>query len=298
MSIAPSPQPHLRPPSRTGRLRRVSAPTVRYWLQTEVHVYAMAVAVSVLLAMVPFLIVMVSICDHVLRWHTATNAIYFALRDLFPDDMGSFIERNLRASVGRRPFQFVSLALLLFTANGIFVPLEVALNRIWGCAANRSYLRNQLVSLGLIFLCGGLFLLSITMTALNSRFIADMSATSEFLARLLSFATFKIAAVPVLMLMLFFVYWLLPNCKVPVKATLIASVWVGLALELVQDVNIALWPWFRLKMTAEYGPFAYSVTIVMYGFFAAMMVLAGAEWAARSSRPGPAAPIASAAGSG
>ncbi len=253
----------------------------------------MAVAVSILLAMVPFLIVMVSICEHVLRWRMATDAIYFALRDLFPGDIGAFIERNLRASVGQRPFQFVSLALLLFTANGIFVPLEVALNRIWGCRENRSYVRNQLLSLGLIFLCGSLFLLSITMTALNERFVQEMSGTSGFLAKLLAFATFKIAAVPVSILMLFFVYWLLPNCKVPVLASLKAAIWVGLLLEVIQYGNIALWPWLRVKMTAEYGPFAYSVTIVLYGFVAAMMVLAGAEWTARGAGPRGETPIAS-----
>jgi membrane protein len=45
-----------------------------------------------------------------------------------------------------------SMFLLLLTANGIFEPLEVALNRAWGVAKNRSHFKNQLISLGLIFL--------------------------------------------------------------------------------------------------------------------------------------------------
>jgi len=53
-----------------------------------------------------------------------------------------------------------SMFLLLFTANGIFEPLEVALNRAWGVAKNRSYIKNQIISLGLIFVCGGLALFS------------------------------------------------------------------------------------------------------------------------------------------
>ena len=36
----------------------------------------------------------------------------------------------------------------------------MALNRVWGIACNRSFLRNQLVSFGLIFACGGLAFLS------------------------------------------------------------------------------------------------------------------------------------------
>ena len=55
----------------------------------------------------------------------------------------------------------------MFTANGIFEPLEVALNRVWGIPENRSFVRNQLVSLALIFACGGLALASLMLTALN-----------------------------------------------------------------------------------------------------------------------------------
>ncbi len=258
-------------------------PVLRYWMRTEVHVYAMAIAVSILLAMVPFLIVMVSLCDRILRWRVATSAIYFGLNDTFPDEIGNFIVRNLKVTVAQRPFQIVSVALLLFTANGIFVPLEVALNRVWGCHENRTYLRNQLVSLGLIFLCGGLFLISITLTAFNSGFVAQLSGLSQMLARFVGVAAFKAAAVPVLMLMLFFVYWLLPNCKVPIGLSLRAAVWTGLVLELIQVVNVLTWPWVRHKVSLEYGPFAYSVTIVLYGFAAAMVVLAGADWMARQA---------------
>ncbi len=259
----------------------MSIPVLHYWMQTEVHVHAMAIAVSVLLAMVPFLIVMVSICDHVLHWHVAANAIYFALNDTFPDDIGNFIVRNLRATVAQRPFQIASVLLLLFTANGIFVPLEVALNRAWGCKENRSYLRNQLISLGLIFLCGSLFLAFIILTAFNSAFVSQLSGFSQFLSQLVGITLFKAAAVPVLMLMLFFVYWLLPNRKVPVALSIQAAIGTGLVLEIIQIVNIATWPWLRRKMSLEYGPFAYSVTIVMYSFIAAMVVLAGADWMAR-----------------
>ena len=47
------------------------------------------------------------------------------------------------------------------------MPLEVALNRIWGFPNNRSYFGNQLISLALAFSCGVLALLSIALTAGN-----------------------------------------------------------------------------------------------------------------------------------
>jgi len=145
---------------------RASAPTLGYWRRTEVHVFAFSVAANVLLSFYPFLIVMLSFCLHVLKWKDAADAVYFALNDYFPDQLGDFLHRNLKATVeSRGPFQIFSIVLLLFTANGIFQPMEIALNRIWRFPNNRSYLGNQLISLGLAFACGVLALLSIAMTA-------------------------------------------------------------------------------------------------------------------------------------
>ena len=251
-------------------------------MATEVHVYAFSVAANLLLSFFPFLIVMLSLFRYVFHWKAAVDAVFIALNSYFPDQMGAFISRNLVATVeSRGPFQLFSVLLLLFTANGIFEPLEVALNRAWGCSTNRSYFKNQLVSLGLIFACGGLVMLSLTLTALNTEYLARIAAPDSLASRLLGEAAFKLAAVPVSMLILFLIYWLLPNCKVPLRRILPAAVIVGLLLEALKYINLLTWPWLRHKLSGEYGPFVYSVTIILWGFFASLIMLAGAEWAAR-----------------
>ena len=58
-----------------GRFR----PTAHYLMETEAHVYALAVAASTLLAFYPFMTVMLSLCRDVLRWPAAQEAIYLAL---------------------------------------------------------------------------------------------------------------------------------------------------------------------------------------------------------------------------
>lgn len=271
------------PEGRLSRLLRSLSPTLRYCMETEAHVFAFSIAVSVLLSFYPFLIVMLTLFHDVLHWKTAEEAIYFALRDLFPDKIGVFIERNLRASVASRgPFRPVSVLLLLFTANGIFEPLEVALNRAWD-AVNRSYLKNQLVSLGLIFVCGSLAMASATLTALNQDYMAGVGYTGKIYS-LLSLAYFKAAAVPASMAILFLVYWLLPNRKVPALKILPAAILVGLILEGFKYMIVLTWPWLRAKLEKEYGPFVYSVSIILWSFLGAMIVLAGAEWSARLAR--------------
>jgi len=247
-------------------------------MQTEVHVYALAISASVLLSFYPFLIVMLSFCRDVLHWPAAVNAIYLALNDYLPGDLGAFIKRNLPS---RGPFQPVAMLLLLITANGVFEPMEVALNRAWGAACNRSYIRNQLVSLGMIFLCGGLALLSLILTGLNGEWVRSLAgphARLELWARLL---IFKVAAVPVGILVLFLIYWLLPNCRIRPGRVAPAAILTGLILESTKYVFLLIWPIVGARLDREYGVFRNSATILIWAFVSAMIVLAAAEWAAR-----------------
>ncbi len=267
------------------RLGRALLPTCRYLMQTEVHVFAFSVSAGLLLSFFPFLTVMLSICRYVLKWRAGVIAVYFALDDYFPDTFGQFIRRNFEVTVASRgPVQAVSLVLLFFTASGIFEPLEVALNRVWNCPNNRNYFKNQLVSLGLIFLCGALMLVSTTLTALNNEFLNDISIRHTPAANFIGLLLFKAAAIPMSMLMLFLIYWLLPNCKIKPARIVPAAIMVGFLLEILKYINLWTWPYLRTKLQSEYGPFYYTVTIILWGFLAALVVLAGAEWTARESQ--------------
>jgi uncharacterized BrkB/YihY/UPF0761 family membrane protein len=176
-----------------------------------------------------------------------------------------------------------SVFLLLVTSNGIFEPLEVAFNRAWGATRNRSYWKNQLVSLGMVFACGALVLLSLVFTAYNREWVAAWAGKGA-LATWLTLLLFKVAAVPVSILVLFLIYWLLPNCKVNPAQVAPVAIWVGLALELLKYLNILIRPFFVDKLDREYHMFQYSVTILLGSFVASLIVLAGAEFAARRGR--------------
>ena len=264
-------------------------PTAHYLMETEAHVYALAVAASTLLAFFPFLIVMVSFCRDVLHWPAAVQAIDLALGDFFAGEPGKFIVSNLHSYfliLGGK-IHLTSMLLLLFTANGIFEPLEVALNRAWGVTTNRSYIRNQLISLALIFACGGLALLSLMLTALNGQWISQWGGPPSGLLRFLNLAAFKIAALPIAILALFLVYWLLPNRPIEPARVAPVAIWVGLALEALKYVNILAAPLLTSKFHHEYFIFEHSVTILVWSFLAALIVLAGAHWTARHERPDP-----------
>jgi uncharacterized BrkB/YihY/UPF0761 family membrane protein len=272
-------------------VRRIAAGlalTFRYWMQTEVHVYAFSVAANVLLSFFPFLIVMLSVSRRVFGEPAAAAAIDLALRDYFPDALGQFLRRNLPRT---GPVEVVSIVLLLFTANGIFEPLEVALNRIWGIAKNRSFFRNQIVSLGLIFICGGLALISMMITALSQQSLRFAGVPPGWLRTILvggaasfSLLIFKILAIPIAALVLFLIYRFLPNGRPPLRRVIPAAIFVGLLMEVLKYINTLAWPAIQRKLAGEYGVFQYSVTLIFLGFLASMLVLAGAEWSARGHK--------------
>ena len=255
-------------------------------MQTEAHVYALAVAASTLLSFYPFLLVMLSFCRDVLHWPAAQQAIYLALGDFFAGEPGVFLVRNLQPYMIPK-LHLGSMVLLLVTANGIFEPLEVALNRAWGVAQNRSYLRNQLISLGLVFACGVMALLSLMLTALNKRWISDVTGTHISAAIWMNQLFFKLAALPFSIFALFLVYWVLPNRPVEARRVVPVAILVGLVLESLKYVNLLISPMLTEKLKHEYDIFRFSVTILLFGFVSAMIVLAGAHWTARQGQADP-----------
>jgi membrane protein len=261
-------------------------PTIKYLSQTEVHVYALAISASVLLSFVPFLTVMLTLVRGIFRGpvaRAAENAIYFALHDFFPSDLGTFIAGQLQINMGKvhhGRFQITSVILLLFTANGVFEPLEVALNRAWGVSNNRSYLRNQVLSFFLILVCGILAFGSVMLTAVNENYVKTQFGSSA-VPSWVSLAVFKLAAVPVTIVALSLTYWILPNCRVPFRKVLPVAVMIGLCLEVLKYAFVLVWPWFFEKIRNEYSPFQHSASILLFSMVTSLLVLAGAEWSAR-----------------
>lgn len=260
----------------------IFVPTIRYWFGLDSHVYAMAIAANVLLGFFPFMLLMLSLASFVFPSSGANGAIMLGLRAFLPEDAGlvDFIIRNLQVEVANRgAVPAVSIILLLIAANGIFMPLEVAQNRLWRFPANRNYAYNQILSL-----CIGAT--SMTMALLAALFAAFAGPVlfAQFQRTFLTEATamlwaLRLGGMMATTVVLFLVFWLLPNGRVPFGRALTTAFVVALLIEGVQYAYAWAWPYLGLR--AEYGPFFISVTLMLWGFLSAMVVLAGAEACAR-----------------
>ena len=271
----PSTRPRL---GRTHPLGSIAA-TVMYLMRTDVHTFAFSVAANSILSFFPFVVLLMTLIRRVFHSRVMYDVVVELLRDYLPAGQ-QFVIRNLNAMVNsRQRVQVVSLLILLVTSSGVFMPLEVALNRIWRFPNNRSYFGNQLISLALSFACGGLALLSIAMTAGNVALLEFLlRGHGSGTVRLAAFAVMKLFAIAASIAIFFLVYWVLPNGKVPARAVLPAALVMGLLSEALKYGYILALPW--LNFGEVYGPFALSVSMMLWAFLSGMLLLAGANLSA------------------
>jgi uncharacterized BrkB/YihY/UPF0761 family membrane protein len=98
------------------------------------------------------------------------NSIITSVRFYIPIG-ADLVENNLRtitASTGRT--SLVALVLLIWTASGAFLPLELALNEAWGVQRERGFVRRRLFAALMTLLFSFFILFSVFLTAMIVRF--------------------------------------------------------------------------------------------------------------------------------
>jgi membrane protein len=258
---------------------RLAVSTVQYLSHTEVHTFAFSVAANAILSFFPFVLLLMHLVLRVFHSPAMYRVILELLRDYLPAGQ-EFVIRNLNAMASARSrVQVYSFVILLITSTGVFMPLEVALNRVWRFPKNRSYLGNQLISLGLAFASGILALLSIALSAGNTALLRLFFRHDIFLISALGLITAKVSATMASMAIFFLIYWALPNGKVPAQAVLPTAIIMGLLSEILKYSYILALP--RLNFQEVYGPFALSVSMMFWAFLSGLLLLAGAHLSAQ-----------------
>lgn len=221
-----------------------------------------------------------------------SNVVLQLLKDHLPVSQ-DFVARNLDAVVRiHKGAKLASVVMLLVTSTGVFVPLEVALNRIWGFPKNRSYLGNQIVSLGLAFACGLLAVASVGLAAGNQLMLSTalLGHSDNLFFKGSAYIFLKACAVLASIGIFFLIYWLLPNGRVRARDVFPAAMAMGVIWETSKYAYMKALPF--LDFQEIYGPFSISVTLMFWAFISGLMLLAGAhlasEFAPRPVAPGPA----------
>ncbi len=252
----------------------------RYLAQSEVHTYAFSVAANSILSLFPFIVMTWTIERRIFHSQAMEDVLGDLLRYFLPAHQ-DFVVRNMGLLAhARGKVQVISIITLLISSTGVFMPLEVALNRVWGVTENRPYFINQLLSLGLAISVGLLALFSIAFTAAQNRVLSILflGKTQGLAFHLLGDSVLRVSAAIFSIGIFFLIYWVLPNRKLPVRAVLPTAIVTGLLWELAKTVYVAVLPWMDLE--SAYGPFSVSVSLMIWAFLTGLILLAGAHLSA------------------
>jgi YihY family inner membrane protein len=263
-----------------GHLMALFGSSVRYLFETEVHAYAFSIAANAYLSFFPFALILLAVCRRWLHWEKAYLMVVRLLNVHLPTGAESVI-RNLVAAVQGRPrLQLVSVLMLLFTTSGVFLPLEIALNKVWGFQRNRSFLNNQVMSFVLALVSGVValsFILAVTPIQSAIDFLMGWIPSRSFIALVSNFVL-DVASVPFVALIYFMIYYFLPNGKVPVARVLPAAIATGILTEVGGVIYSLTKPMVHFREV--YGPFALSVTLLFWAYVGALILLFGAHLSA------------------
>jgi len=202
------------------------------------------------------------------RWggSRAGRALVVLLGELIPFGQDALLESVRTFSRMARGLEVFSLFLIVWGSSGIFIPVEMALNRAWGGRGNRSFWKSR----GLAFLmtaAGGIVVFASIALTVSVRsygrqwpFLAASMAKST--AFLLTYALF------------FLIYRVIPQVRVSTLVAAKASVWSAATWEAAKYgfvIKLA-----QMNLRAVYGPLAFAVSLVLWAYVSSLILVLGA----------------------
>jgi membrane protein/epoxyqueuosine reductase len=261
--------------------RKDGTALVYYLLDSEVHTFAFSVAANAILSFIPFIVLLYTLVDTVFHHSKMMDDVIDEMvRYFLPSNQG-FIADNLGSVAllsSRHGVQVFSLIMILIACTGIFLPLEVALNKAWGVAKSRNYLANQVVAFGLAILMVALGMGSVLLNA----GLRDVLAVAFFqhtenpvfiwICSVLLAVTTGVASI----LFFFSIYWLLPNRKVEPGPVMRTAIYTGIIWLAAKYIFEAVLP--HMHLIDLYGRFFVSVGLIFWAYISGLIMFAGAQF--------------------
>lgn len=264
-----------RPVDRAATWEQIKA-LAHYMAKTEVHTYAFSVAAQVILSLFPFIVLLLTLSQRVFHSTRMADVVGEMMANFLPSNQDFVVTNMRRLAFAHTQVKVISVVMLFITVTGVFLPLEVALNSVWGVAKNRNYLHNQVVSIGLATGVALLAMASVAMSAAQRTVLGWIffGHTDNIVFTFIGRIFLQIMALIASVGLFFLIYWGLPNRKVPARAVLPTAIVMGVLWTAAKYLYILCLP--LLDFGSVYGPFRVSVALIMWAFISGLLLLAGA----------------------
>ena len=261
------------------RFLRYPAAITRDWLTGEINIWAMSLAYTTLLSLVPLLVFSFSI----LKGLGARGDLRYILHEFFRPMGGAATQltesvmqfvTNMRGDV----LGTIGLAFLVYTVITTIQKVEASFNFVWRVERPRSFARRITEYLSVMII--GPILLAVALGLLGS---AEQSPFALWLNALpplaLTMAALgQIVPYVIVTIAFTFMYVFVPNTRVEFRAALIGGVAAGIIWALVGRVFTEVIV-YSSHMMAVYTGFAIVLTTLIWVYLSWLILLIGAQLA-------------------
>lgn len=242
-----------------------------------------ALAYYSIFSIAPLLVIVVAISGRLFGPEAAQGLLSQQLHDLVGSKAAEGIEGMVQSA--NKPASslvagIMGAVTLLLGASGVFGELKDALNTIWKVKAKpgqgiMKYVRERLLSFGMVLVIGLLLLISLTLTtalAGATAYFGSAFPLSSTLVAILGFAL----SYGVITLLFAAIFKILPDAKVRWK-----EVWIGAAVTgLLFEIGKFLLGFYlaRESTASAYGAATSVVLLLLWVYYATLILLFGAEF--------------------
>jgi membrane protein/epoxyqueuosine reductase len=244
-------------------------------LSRDIAVLTHAIAFNFLLCLFPLLLVLAAAAQRLPAGSRASAALLLLLSDLIPFghlDLASSLKNLSRIARGLEAF---SLLLIVWGSSGIFMPMEMALNKVWGGRPHRDFWKSRLLAFVLTLAGGSLVLLSIAVTLATRTWTKGWPTLANVGA--------KGSALLLTWLLFFLIYRVIPDAQVRAGVAMRAALWAGCAWEAAKYGFVIQLG--RMNLQAFYGPLAFAVSLILWAYLSSLVLVFGALMSPCSPSP-------------
>lgn len=274
-------QPHA------GKLGRAKQLAVAVWRETkndDVSGLAAELTYRSLLAIFPFFIFLAALSGVIadlLSIEDPARQVVDAIGETLPADAASLVNTQLEAVLGQRATGLLSVGLVtaLWAASGGVKAVIKAMNRAYDVEETRSFIKRNLLALGLtifttVFLLGG-FILAAAGGAIASG-IADATGTQAWVRAAIDIGRL-VGAVALLSVLASVLYWAGPCTKdMPFRWVTPGTV-MFVVVWLLATLGFGFYVANFGSYNATYGALGGVIVLLLFFYISAYVLLAGAE---------------------
>jgi membrane protein len=266
-----------------GRLWSLIRESVEDFIEDDAMSRGAAIAYYTIFSIAPLLVIATAIAGLFFGEVAVQGAIAVQLRDLVGEQSAEAVQAMVRGASNRTSgtiATLISVVTLLFTASGVFVELQSALNLIWraptppGDTVTR-LVKARIASLGLVAATGFLLLVSLLASAALSAFatwfgglLPEMHLILAGLNFVLSFATISALFAAI--------YKILPNRPLAWRDVAVGAVVTAFLFTLGK--SLIGWYIGSSSIASAYGAAGSLMVVLLWVYYSAQVFLLGAEF--------------------